>query len=213
MQVKPTRPPLFSFFPGQFCQIKNPTYLKPEEARCFSIASAPHESHLEFAFKVYGSWTKQLGRARIGDSLHISGPFGKFTWSQDLPNAVFLAGGIGITPFISMLRSIQRSPRKSTITLLYGNRTEADIAYRSEIQAMVDTLPQSKVIHILSNTTSGDSWTGYRGFFSKEILLKEIAFDKSPSFFVCGPPPFVTLSEKLLDECNVDRTKVKREFF
>lgn len=215
LRLTPLEGSVFPFVAGQFARIDNPTYVgQSKRAHFFSIASSPNKKdHLEFCFKVYGEWTRQLSEKKEGDMLTITGPFGKFTWNVAEQNVVFLAGGVGITPFISMLRFIQQENQTPHITLLYGSRTEDQIVHRSKIENIISALPGSKVVHILSDVTDQDTWRGYRGFLTKEILQKEIDFAKNPTFFLCGPQIFVKLSENLLKELNVEDSKIKREVF
>lgn len=212
--AKPVLGEVFPFSPGQFAGIENPEYPSGQKNHFFSIASSPNDKvRLKFCFKVYGDWTKRLSEKNPGDRLRIAGPFGKFMWHSTVQHAVFLAGGIGITPFVSMLRYIKEANEHPSITLLYGNRTEKDIVYRSFLEETIRHLPGGKIIHILSHLTESDIWEGYRGFLTKEILEKEVTFNADPTFFICGPPIFVQLAEDILKQKSVAESKIRRELF
>ena len=215
LQLKPKNSSqVFDFLPGQFCQMKNPGYKNPQETHLFSIASSPlSKEYLELCIKIYGFWTQNLSQKRVGETLYISGPLGKFTWSENIKNAVFLAGGIGITPFMSMLRFILDQKLNPHITLLYGSRTRDTIAYQKELKNINKKLPNLKVIHILSHLKPEDLWTGYRGFITKEILQKEVDVISQPVFFICGPPVFVDLMKKLLKELQIEENHIRFELF
>lgn len=184
-----------------------------DNGRFFSICSAPQADYLEFAFKVYGDWTLALSQKQHGSTLLITGPYGTFTWDDSYTYAVFLAGGIGITPFLSMLRHIQEKRLQLSLTLIYGSRTPADIAFRHELETLVQSLPRSKVIHVLSDVTKTDQWDGYCGFISKQLLDEEVVWENSPIFFICGPPPFVSLCQQLLATKGIPQKRIKAELF
>ena len=215
LKLKPkSSPQVFDFLPGQFCQVKNPDYKNPQESHLFSIASSPtSKDYLELCIKVYGFWTQSLSQKKVGETLHISGPFGKFTWSENIKNAVFLAGGIGITLFMSMFSFFIAQKLNPQITLLYGSRTEDTIAYQKELENINKKLPNLKMVHILSHLKPEDTWTGYRGFFTKDILQKEIDVNSQPIFFICGPPIFVDLMKKLLKDLSIEEERIRFELF
>lgn len=206
--------PLFSFTPGQFCQIKNPTSDRPEQPHSFSIASTPKEAYIEFCFKVYGPWTQALAKKQAGEVLHIAGPFGRFVWEEKKDNpSVFLAGGVGVVPMYSMLQGLANDTKQVSITLLYGNRTEDDIAYRSQLESLIGAMPDSKIIHILSDSRPEAGWHGLTGFITKEVLEKETPLSQNPTFFLCGPPVFVQLMKDILKELAVTPEKIKSELY
>lgn len=215
LTIKPRNGVIFSFLSGQFCELRIPHYNNElKRAHFFSIASPPtNQTYLEFGFKIYGEWTKRLSESKVGDEILIKGPYGKFIWDASVWNTVFLAGGIGITPFMSFLRFIRVSNQKPLITLIYGNRTEGHIAYRKEVEQIIASLPSSKVVHVLSDVKEGDQWNGHRGFLTKEILEKEVNFTLNPMFFVCGPPVFVKLAKEILQSFSIPENRIEQELF
>ncbi len=214
IQVKPLNDTVFSFIPGQFVGIAIPNFTTKKINHFFSIASSPDTTHyLEFCFKVYGEWTKKLSEQKEGDTLFITVPYGKFMWDEKIPYAVFLAGGVGVTPFVSMFRSIHNKKQAPRITLLYGNRTEKTIAYKTELETLIAKLPNNKIIHILSEVSEQNQWQGHKGFLTKEILEKEVALSANPVFFVCGPLLFVQHAKKILSELSIDQKRIKEEIF
>lgn len=201
------------FLPGQFCQIKNPAF-ESQKTHIFSIASSPTtKTHLEFCIKKYGPWTQALSLLKKNETIEITQPLGKFVWNQAATNAVFLAGGVGITPILSMLRFISDTNQKGKFLLLYGNRTENDIAYKKALETLSHTIDTFEVTHVLSESTPTDTRNGYRGFITKDILQKEIDFDSKPSFFLCGPPIFTQKMTLLLQEFSVPQEQIKQELF
>ncbi len=214
LRLMPQSGDIFSFKPGQFCQIKNPLYIRPTEVHMFSIASSPSErKYLEFCIKVYGDWTTALSLLQKGAVLQVAGPLGHFVWDQAQTQVVFLAGGVGIAPFMSMLRVQKELKYEGTTRLLYGSRTLDSIAYESEIDTIMSSLKDGKVIHILSHLDETDLWRGYRGFITEEILHKEVDLTRHPTFYLCGPPIFVQLMREVLKKLEVAPEYIRFELF
>lgn len=214
VRVKPgDNKAIFEFLPGQYCQIKNPQYGKPQDIHTFSIASSPlTNDHLEFCIKVYGNWTKTLSEIKTGDTLQIAGPMGEFIWNKDTDsNAVFLVGGVGISPIMSMLRYINEQKYQGNFTLVYGNRTQATIAYNQELAMFTKQIKELNIVHIFSHLLPDDPWKGYRGFVTADILQKEVNFTVRPTFFVIGPPIFIEKMNAVLKSFGVQENKIKQE--
>ena len=214
-QVKPkNKTEVFSFLPGQFAQIKNPSYQASNKAHLFSISSSPNsKDHLQFCVKTYGFWTQALSKLQIGSIFLIKGPFGKFVWDSFLKNAVFLIGGVGVSPIMSMLRFIDEKNQTPILTLVYGNRMQHSIPFKEELDVLKLKIPNFKVIHVLSDLKPEDSWNGYKGFITEEILNKEVNFEEKPIFFLCGPPIFVEKMSVLLKSFDVKEDTIKTELF
>lgn len=214
LQIRPkTDREIFRFKPGQYCYIKNPIYKNSDEAHIFSIASSPNtKTYLEFCIKVYGNWTKNLSEMKKGKLLYINGPFGRFTWdSTEDHNAVFLVGGIGISPIMSVLRYINNKRRKGNFLLIYGNRTQETIAYKQELEMLAQQIEKLRIVHIFSHLLPNDPWQGYRGFVTSDVLQKEVNFHIKPTFFVIGPQIFITKMDAILKQYDVQDDKTKHE--
>lgn len=211
LRLQPAEGRIFPFLPGQFVYIKNPFFL-PEESHPFSIASSPNEkTYLEFCIKVYGDWTKKITEIKKGSIFEISEPRGSFIWNKSIRHAVFLLGGIGISPIMSILRFLAENKQLvESITMLYGNRTPETIAYKDEL-VMLSTLLPLKIIHIFSHVIPSDSVQGHRGFITEEILKKEVNLECNPTFFVVGPPIFVEKMKGLLSDFTTPYTRIKEE--
>lgn len=201
----------FTFLPGQYVFLKNPAYL-PDEAHPFSIASSPLEkNYLEFCIKVYGDWTERLSTLKKGSLLYLSHPLGNFIWKNNIEHVVFLLGGIGISPIISMLRYLsQQHDVPKTITILYGNRTPETIVYRDELEQLTEILP-IKLVHIFSHIADSHPWEGYRGFITEEIIENETHLQEKPTFFVIGPPIFTEKVKKILLHLHTSPDYIKEE--
>ena len=205
---------VFNFLPGQFARIGIPSIDKPNTGRQFSIASSPStRTHLEFGFKVYGSWTETLSKQSVGSTLEIMGPLGRFVWNDDIPYAVFLSGGIGITPFVSMMRHMEEAHYDGEVKLIYGSRTPETIAYKDELTTLAQKLNQASIVDVFSDIPAETQVKGYRGFVTEDILKKEVDFSRKPTFFLCGPPVFVNLMNALLKSMDVPPIQIHMELF
>jgi ferredoxin-NADP reductase len=210
-RVKPKEGEEFDFTAGQYVFITNPAYMKPGEAHPFSIASSSAEkNYLEFCIKVYGGWTRTLSKLEPGSELYISPPQGNFLWDETINRAVFLLGGIGIAPIMSMLRTIQAKGQTPELTILYGNRTPETIAYKDELEALQKTL-SLKIVHIFSHVPEDHSWQGYRGFITEDIIRQEGDLSRNPAFFIIGPPVFIGKMLVALDILAIQKDRIKTE--
>lgn len=209
LKVKPTDSVITSFTPGQYVVIKNPTYRNRQEEHIFSIASSPTQEYLEFCIKVFGSWTKYLSKAVKGDTLFISNPSGIFTWDNSIQHSVFLIGGTGISPIISILRYLGESKNKSNLVLIYCTPSSDLIPYKKELEHMKKKL-SLKIVYVFSelfDQTSND----FSGFITKELILREANLKQEPTFFYCGSNSFISSIEPLLKDLKIPQRLIKSE--
>ncbi|KKQ96545.1 MAG: hypothetical protein A3C27_01820 [Candidatus Levybacteria bacterium RIFCSPHIGHO2_02_FULL_39_36] len=209
LKVKPLRGRVLNFKPGQYTRIIIPDHPKTRE-HFFSFASSPeNKSYLEFCIRIYGNWTKALSQLKKGKIIKISSPMGSFIWKNGIRNAVFIVGGIGISPFMSMLRYIVKKNSIEKITLLYGNRTQQTISYKKELEEISKKITL-KIIHIFSEEKEKLYIPAYHGFITKKIIEKEIDFSAKPVIFITGPQVFI---EKMLPVLGkiADKEKIKFE--
>ncbi|HQB60984.1 MAG TPA: FAD-binding oxidoreductase, partial [Spirochaetota bacterium] len=184
--LKVKKPENFSFNAGQFCFISfNVKGMRKPHP--FTISSSPQDEFLQFTIKSLGKFTSRIKDIKIGETIIIDGPYGVFTYKRK--NSVFIAGGVGITPFKSFISSFKE--KEANFTLLFGNKTKDDILFKKEL----DSARGGKVIHVLSS----EKIDGYEsGFISKDIILKYC--DLSEDFYLCGPPILVKNTTAILTE-------------
>jgi ferredoxin-NADP reductase len=193
------------FKPGQFFHIKNPTYKKPHETRAFSITTTPNSAdHLAICVKTYGPWTQDLLKKKCGDSVWLFGPMGAFTLRKELTNAVFIAGGVGITPILSMLQSLHESNHTLPISLIYANKTPDTILKKEYVEHMFATKGHWKLHSVVSST---------HGYVTKEYIEQNIAYTKESTFFICGSQRFTKNIHEVLGSCGIEKTAIKQEIF
>lgn len=206
------RPSALDYKAGQFLFVT----IKPggkELSKHFSFSSSPTEKeHIEFTKKFTDSeFSTALKTLKLGDWARINAPFGNFTFEGEHAQIGLLAGGIGITPLIGICKYCTDMRLKTKITLLYGNRTENDIAFRKELEEMQQANSNLRVVFILNEASSG--WKGSTGLIDAELVKKEIPNYQETMFYTCGPPPMVEVMERLIESLGLPKTQLKREYF
>jgi len=206
------RPAALNYKPGQFQFVTIKADGK-ELSKPFSISSSPTEkTHIEFTKKLSDSeFSTALKALKVGDWARIDAPYGKFTFEGEHEKIGLLGGGIGITPFMGICKYCTDMRLNTKITLLYGNRTENDIAFRKELENMQKQNVNLKVVFILNEASSG--WKGTTGLINAEMIKKEIPDYKETVFYTCGPPVMVEIIEKLIEQLGLPKTQLNREYF
>jgi ferredoxin-NADP reductase len=206
------RPDALNYKAGQFLFITLKSMGK-ELRKHFSFSSSPTEkTHIEFTKKLTDSeFSAALKTLKKGDWARIDAPYGKFTFEGEHEKIGLLGGGIGITPFIGICKFSTDLHLDTKITLLYGNRTEADIAFRKKLEEMEEKNQNLKVVFILTEAESG--WKGATGLITADMIKKEIPKYKETVFYTCGPPAMVQVMEKLIEQLGLPKAQLKREYF
>lgn len=211
------RPAGFEFKAGQAVEIGLPALGDGEESRhAFSLVSAPYESRLMIATRMRDSRYKQALKAlELGQRVLLDGPFGSLTLGRSSARpAVLIAGGIGITPFMSMIREAAHGSGGRRIVLLYSNRRPEDAAFLSELQQMETTTPDLRVIATMTQMEhSGARWQGERGYLTAERLKEFTGALSNPIFYVAGPPALVQALRTGLNGIGVDDDDIRSEDF
>ena len=207
------RPEGFEFEAGQFLTVRVRVDGR-EHARCYSLSSAPEaRGYLEVSVRRQGLVSNALHAAvRPGATLSIKGPTGAFKYpaADDRP-VVLLAGGIGITPLISMLRHMVASAPTRPVTLLYSARAEQDLAFRDELSSMTRRHHQVRVQLAVSDGSGGPDV--YPGRID-EALLRATSPDLSDSVcLICGPAPMIDATKALLASMGVPEAQIRHELF
>ena len=151
----------------------------------------------------------------LGTRVQVRGPTGSFTLTPGEPRPlVMLAGGIGITPFVSMVRqeALQRSARP--MYLFYSNRTPASAAFLPELTTLAALNPRFRVMATITDAdVSREGWTGARGFVNREMLDTTIDNLLEPIYYVAGPPPMVKAMLDLLGLARVPNEQIRTDEF
>ncbi len=213
------KPPDFVFKPGQFIEL---TLLNPPEtdsegnSRAFSIASAPREDFLLVATRLRDSAFKRvLSHASPSTQAKIDGPFGDLRLHNDSSRAaVMLCGGIGITPFRSIVLNAAQNRLPHHIFLFYSNRRPEDAPFLEELQALEKQNPNFKLIACMTEMEKSRwRWDGEKENIDRKMLKKYLGEFPSAIYYVTGPPGFVAGMRAILADFGVDEDDVRAEEF
>jgi ferredoxin-NADP reductase len=196
------------FVPGQYVSI----YLPQMKPAPFSIASSPAETkHIVLGIEVVGPVTGQLAKLEPGSAVTLKGPFGRFVMADAERKVCFLAGGIGITPFMSMLRSIRDTKDTRRAVLFYCCKTRDQFMWLDEMLDIARACPNVTVV--LSLTQEQPPAGGpYRAGRISEPLIRETIPDYTDfTFFSCGPPALIDAMFKVLGGMGVSQERLRRE--
>lgn len=213
------KPDGFTFKAGQFIDV---TLVDPSETdgegngRAFSIASAPDEDTLLVATRMRDTAFKRvLGVMPIGSHVQIEGPFGSLVLHTDPSRAgVFLAGGIGITPFRSILLRATREHLPHRLIFFYANRRPEDAPFLEELEALQRHNPSYTFVPTMTDMSrSNRSWQGATGRITQVLLTKHLQSAPSPIYYMAGPPGMVRAMRTLLDSMGVAGGDIRTEEF
>jgi propane monooxygenase reductase subunit len=203
------------FFPGQYVDITVPG---TDETRSFSMANTTSRDGglLEFVIKVYpdGLFSHFLDTGlAVGDRLELTGPFGVFTLREGHDSElIFVGGGAGMAPILSLLRSMAERGIERKATYFYGARGRKDLCFEQELRDLEEKLPGFKYVPALSEPAEGDGWDGETGLITD--VVKRLADDlKGAHAYVCGPPPMVEAAMPLLATLGVEDKRIYYDKF
>lgn len=183
--------------------------------RVFSVVSSANDKNLCFATRIRDSaFKKTLKSLNQGDEVEVDGPYGYMTLPKSIDkDLVFIAGGIGITPFIGMIRYAIQENLQFRIYLFYSNRRPEDAAYLDEL---LNYNKEGKIKLIATMTQWQDSrisWEGEKGYIDETMLKKYIPDLNNVIFYIAGPTEMVSAMRSLLENLNVDDNSIKSEDF
>jgi ferredoxin-NADP reductase len=213
------KPAAWTFDAGQFIDM---TLLNPAETdsegntRGFSIASAPFEDTLMIATRMRNTAFKRvLKTLPLGSEVKIEGPFGDLRLHNNAARpAVVVSGGIGITPFRSILMQAVKEKRRHRIFFFYANRRPEDAVFLDDMRTLARV---SATFTFVPTMTEMDKshfpWDGERGRIDQQMLTKYLAGIKSAIYYVTGPPAMVKGLRTLLEAIGVDRDDIRTEEF
>ncbi|HEY0946106.1 MAG TPA: ferric reductase-like transmembrane domain-containing protein [Opitutaceae bacterium] len=204
-----------TFRPGQFAwlTLRASPFRAKEHPFSFSGSAAEPAGVLRFTIKELGDFTRTIKDVKPGERAYVDGPHGVFT-TDEYPQAeefVFVAGGIGIAPILSMLRTLADRGDPRPLRLVYGNRCWENVAFREELDALPGRL-RLTVVHVLQESPAG--WTGLEGVLSEPVLQQAIpGFADSAVFFLCGPKAMSDAVQHALRRRGVALRRIRCELF
>lgn len=219
MAFQMEKPTNFAFKAGQWVDItlQNPTEQDPKgNTRGFSIASGPEEDFLMVATRLRESAFKhEFAKIPLETEVQLQGPGGSLRLHNDASrSAVFLAGGIGVTPMRSILLDAAYRKLPHRIFFFDSNRRPEDAPFLDELLALRGQNPNYTFIPTMTRMAdSTREWNGERGVIDKAMLEKYLGTAKSPIYYVVGPPGMVTGLHNMLNEAGIDDDDIRTEGF
>lgn len=212
------KPAGFAFKPGQAIDLVlgAPELAEASRRHAFSIVSAPHESHVTIATRMRDSAFKRaLAALAPGDALDMDGPFGSLTLHNNVARpACLIAGGIGITPFMSMLRHATAEKSAHRLLLIYSNRRPEDAAFLAELEDLTRRNDRFRLVATMTGMdTSKQPWSGETRRIDAPFIAGVLAEMPESIFYVVGPPAMVASVLSALEAAGVDGDYVRSEEF
>jgi predicted ferric reductase len=195
----------FKFKSGQFCFLRidrDNLYARHP----FTISSTPNDNLIRFTIKIYGNFTQEASKLKKGDSIFLEGPFGGFIVNDNSKDLVFFAGGIGITPFISIIQNLIFKKSNQKIALFYCCKCKNDLIFEKNFNSCKNL----KNIFILSK----ENIKGYEfGHINKDLILRNIPNYKNRIYYICGPETLKNETIRILKELKIKNENIKYESF
>ena len=213
------KPSQFDFLAGQSADVTlfNPPETDSEgNTRTFSLASSPFENHLMFATRMRDTaFKRSLKKVPLGTDVKIDSPMGSLTLHKNsVKPAVFLAGGIGITPFVSIVRQADHDRLPHKMYLFYSNRRPEDAPFLEALQALEKSNPNYRLICTMTAMPqSQKDWKGETGLINQEMLSRHLPQLKGPIYYIAGPLAMVGGIRKMLVGAGADEDDIRTEEF
>jgi predicted ferric reductase len=209
------RPVVRDFSPGQFVWLNMSSSPWAPQDHPFSISSSPTQlPRIEMTIKPLGDFTATIGDVPVGQTAWLDGPFGVFSIDRypDAPGFVFVAGGIGITPVMSMLRALDDQDDPRPLWLFYGNADWDSVTFREELGEL-ETRLNLTIVHIIEEPSP--DYAGLTGRLDDSILRQHLPEDRPSDFryFLCGPVPLTETAEAGLVAMGVTPSHIRTELF
>ena len=213
LRVKPEQ--TIEYITGEFVMLAVPEHNNDAGnpiKKAFSITTCCHKhytDYIEFCIKIFesGALSPKLGSLKVGDTLLIDGPYGKFTMDEHGHDLVFIAGGTGIAPMMAFMRNLLNNESKRNITLLYSTRTKADQLYDEELQHIASDYENIKFVISLTQEKGAQE----SGRINMDMIKKYVPELNDKTFFICGPLGMVKELKTSLLENSVVKDQIKTD--
>lgn len=205
LRIVAEKPTGLSFIVGQAVDISLPKQGLEQELRAFTFTSLPEDERIEFIIKTYPSHngvTQQLLSSTKGDELIVHDVFGDISYKGE---GIFIAGGAGITPFIAILKQLEKNNQVGNNKLLFANKTKADIILEDKFHKLLG----NNFINILSD----EQFTGYEHGYITADFIKKHRDEQTKYFYLCGPEPMMQAVETQLVSLGISGDFIVKEAF
>ena len=205
------------FLQGQFAMLCFPDEPDPKlKCRAYSVSSsATQTDHIDLTIKVVKEWTTRMTSMPVGSVIQLKFPFGHFTLENNDDPVAFIAGGIGVTPFVGMLRWIAASGSKKKAYLFYSAHTQSGLAFKQDLEKLAASCPSIKLCLSVSGSPEEEpGWTGPRGRISSDLMRCNIPDDTSKmKAYICGPNAMIPAMQDALAKAGFAKENIKLESF
>ncbi|MEO7264478.1 MAG: flavodoxin reductase [Ferruginibacter sp.] len=205
LKIVTEKPKAYGFIPGQATEVSINKSGWETQKRPFTFTCLPENDYLEFTIKTYPSHegvTNELLQLKVNDELILHDVFGAITFKGE---GVFIAGGAGVTPYISIFRLLQSKNQIGNNKLIFANKTKADIILREEFEKLLG----KNFVNVLSDENA----EGYEHGYINESLLKKYIPGKGVIIYLCGPEPMMAAMEKELANIGIGTESIIKEEF
>ncbi|SHL72035.1 Predicted ferric reductase [Bradyrhizobium lablabi] len=209
--MQPDGHPGFRFSPGQFgwLTLWGSPFKITAHPFSFSSSAAAADGRVEMTIRGLGDFTNEIHKVPVGQRVYLDGPYGAFTIGNPADMHVLIAGGIGVTPMMSMIRTLADQGDKRPVVLYYGVQDWDSITFREELEALKARLNLT-IVYVLAKPPAG--WTGEQGFINAEMFKRHLLPPYADhEYFICGPNVMMDAIEKSLGEMNVPISKYHSE--
>ena len=209
--MHPDGHPGFRFSPGQFgwLTLWGSPFKITGHPFSFSSSSEVTDGSVEMSIRNLGDFTSRIHEVPVGQRIYLDGPYGAFTIGNPADMHVLIAGGVGVTPMISMLRTLADRNDPRPAILLYGSKDWESITFREELEELKARLNLT-VVHVLRDPPA--DWTGEKGFINPEVFKRHIPQPYADhEYFICGPTKLMDIIEEALSDLNVPISKYHSE--
>jgi len=208
-----------AFKPGQYAEWTLPADASDSRGnrRYFTLASSPTEGDVRAGVKFYAdpsSYKKLMAQLRQGGRVLVGSVAGDFTLPRSTKKKLaFIAGGIGVTPFRSMVKYVLDKKERRDAVLLYSNKTEGGIAYKDLFDSAAQAGLGFRTVYTLTDKNVPPQWQGERGYIDAAMIAREMPDYRERTFYISGPRSMVDAFKSTLHKMGVSRFKIKSDYF
>jgi len=184
------------------------------EGRVYSLSSSPlSKEKISITFRMTPLFPSKLAALKLGDKIGFFGPYGTFVLDESLSSVVFLGGGVGITPLLSMIRYIGGKKLPVNMVLIHSNKTVQITPFLDFFKGLEKRNENFKYVLNLTEPENSEGWEGLKedGYLSGEMVRKHVPQAESQTFYICGPPPYTKAAVEVLTSIGVPSEKIKLE--
>ena len=217
IELSPKTGEPFHYAPGQFGFFKIQSEGIKAEEHPFTISSSPtNRTHIAITVKSLGDFTQKMKHLKVGDSVTVDGPYGKFSYLDFIQekSTVFIAGGVGITPVLSMMHHMKITDAQRHVLLIWAVKKKEDLIQFHELQEVKNLMPNFTLIPVVS---SDETWTGEHGRLDAHRMSSWVTTphfqNQSTGYFICGPENLLQMTLESLKQIGISKNQIHYEQF